>query len=60
MDELPSSIRGLINDLTRTLTASIVHLDDLLLRLDNDSEEFADAWQANGQLERALDFFFQL
>jgi CheY-like chemotaxis protein len=60
MEELPFSIRGLINDLTRTLTASIVHLDDLLLSLDNDSKEFADAWQANGQLERALNFFFQL
>ncbi|MGO9621568.1 MAG: response regulator [Desulfobaccales bacterium] len=60
MEELPSTIRGLINDLTRTLTASIVHLDDLLLKLDNDSEEFCDAWQANGQLERALEFFFEL
>jgi CheY-like chemotaxis protein len=60
MKELPSTIRGLINDLTRTLTASMVHLDDLLLRLDNNSDEFGDAWEANGQLERALQFFFEL
>jgi CheY-like chemotaxis protein len=55
-----STIRGLINDLTRTLTGSMVHMDDLLLRLDNDSGEFDDAWLANQQLERALEFFIEL
>jgi CheY-like chemotaxis protein len=55
-----STIRGLINDLTRTLTGSLVHMDDLLLRLDNDSGEFDDAWLANNQLERALEFFIEL
>ena len=54
------TIRGLINDLTRTLTSSLVHMDDLLLRLDNDSGEFDDAWLANNQLERAFEFFIEL
>jgi CheY-like chemotaxis protein len=35
-------------------------MDDLLLRLDNDSGEFDDAWLANQQLERALEFFIEL
>jgi CheY-like chemotaxis protein len=60
MEEPPSTIRGLINDLTRTLTGSMVHMDDLLLHLDNDSGEFNDAWLANHQLERALEFFVEL
>ena len=60
MEVLPSTIRGLINDLTRTLTGSLVHMDDLLLHLDNDSGEFDDAWLANHQLERALEFFIEL
>lgn len=60
MEALPSIIRGLINDLTRTLTGSLVHMDDLLLHLDNDSEEFDDARLANHQLERALEFFIEL
>jgi CheY-like chemotaxis protein len=60
MESPPSTIRGLINDLTRTLTGSLVHMDDLLLQLDNDSEEFDDAWLANHQLERALEFFIEL
>ena len=60
MEAPPSTIRGLINDLTRTLTGSLVHMDDLLLHLDNDSGEFDDAWLANHQLERALEFFIEL
>ena len=60
MEALPSSIRGLINDLTRTLTGSMVHMDNLLLHLDYDSGECEDAWLANYQLERALEFFIEL
>jgi CheY-like chemotaxis protein len=60
MEEPPPTIRGLINDLTRTLTGSLVHMDDLLLHLDDDSGEFDDAWLANHQLERALEFFIEL
>jgi CheY-like chemotaxis protein len=53
-------IRGLINDLTRTLTGSLVHLDNFLLHLDNDSADSDEAWLANHQLERALEFFIEL
>jgi two-component system, response regulator, stage 0 sporulation protein F len=60
MKNPPTTIRGLINDLTRTLTCSLVHMDDLLLHLNNDSGEFDDAWLANHQLERALEFFIEL
>jgi hypothetical protein len=60
MEEPSFTIRGLINDLTRTLTGSLVHMDNLLLHLDNDSGEFDDAWLANHQLERALEFFIEL
>jgi CheY-like chemotaxis protein len=60
MEAPPSTIRGLINDLTRTLTGSLVHMDDLLLHMNNDSGEFDDAWLANHQLERALEFFIEL
>jgi PleD family two-component response regulator len=35
-------------------------MDDLFLHLDNDSGEFDDAWLANYQLERALEFFIEL
>lgn len=60
MEKPPSTIRGLINDLARTLTASLVHLDDLLLRLDKDTDGFGEAWLTNQQLERALEFFIEL
>jgi CheY-like chemotaxis protein len=60
MEAPQSSIRGLINDLTRTLTGTLVHMDDLLLHLDKDSGVFDDAWLANQQLERALEFFIEL
>jgi CheY-like chemotaxis protein len=60
MEAQPSSIRGLINDLTRTLTGCLVHMDDLLLHLNHDSGDFDDAWLANDQLERALEFFMEL
>jgi hypothetical protein len=60
MEKPYSEIRGLINDLTRTLTASLVHLDNLLLRLNKNNEEFSEAWLANQQLERCLEFFIQL
>jgi CheY-like chemotaxis protein len=54
------TIRGLINDLTRTLTGSLVHMDNLLLHINNDSGEFDEALLANYQLERALEFFIEL
>jgi len=60
MKELLSTIRGLINDLTRTLTASLVHMDDLFVQMENESEGFEDARMANCQLERALEFLLEL
>lgn len=60
MEDVTATIRGLINDLTRTLTASIVHLDDLLLELSANSEEYDDAYLADQQLGRALEFFFEM
>ncbi|MFA5183855.1 MAG: hypothetical protein WC405_21335, partial [Syntrophales bacterium] len=60
MENAPCPMRGLINDLARTLMASMVHFDNLLLQLDHDSEGFGEAWLANQQLQRALEFFFEL
>lgn len=53
-------IRGFINDLTRTLTASLAHLDDLLITLDNDSDEMGSAQLLNDQLSRALEYFLEM
>lgn len=55
-----SAIRGLINDLTRSLTASFVHLDNSLVRIDKNTDTFADIWLANEQLERSLELFLEL
>lgn len=60
MEEPFSRIRGLINDLTLTLSSTIIHIDNLLLTLDRDCEEFDEAWLANGQLEQALTYFIEL
>ncbi|MCK9376358.1 MAG: response regulator [Syntrophobacterales bacterium] len=60
MENAPCPMRGLINDLARTLMATMVHFDNLLLQLDHDSEGFGEAWLANQQLQRALEFFFEL
>jgi len=53
-------IRGLINDLTRTLAASLIHLDDLLLDLDKKSAFFDHAVLLDQQLGRALEFFLEM
>jgi CheY-like chemotaxis protein len=53
-------MRGLLNDLAHTLMGSMLHFDNLLLLLDHGSEEFDEAWLANQQLQRALEFFFEL
>ncbi|MFI5140449.1 MAG: response regulator [Sphingobacteriales bacterium] len=60
MDQTFSTIRGLINDLVRPLTAAMVHLDDLLLNFDQDLNEYDDALLANQQLGRALKYFFEI
>lgn len=53
-------IRGLINDLTRTLAASLIHLDDLLLDLDKNSSFIDHAVLLDQQLGRALEFFLEM
>lgn len=55
-----SVIRGLINDLTRSLTASFVHLDNSLLIIDKNTDTSAEIWLANEQLERSLELFLEL
>lgn len=60
MDELLFIIRELINDLTRTLSSAMVHLDDLLLRINMNSDEYDDALMATDQLGRAFELFIEL
>jgi len=60
MDEKFPSLRGLINDLVRTITAAIVHMDDLLLNFDRNLEEFDDALLADEQLSMALEYLLEL
>jgi CheY-like chemotaxis protein len=60
MEKAPCPMRGLLNDLAHTLMGSMLHFDNLLLLLDYGSEGFDEAWLANQQLQRALEFFFEL
>ena len=60
MGKSTDNIRGLINDLTRTLSRSLVHMDNLLLQMDNNSDDFNEALLANDQLERSLEYFIEL
>jgi CheY-like chemotaxis protein len=60
MDEKYPSPRGLINDLVRTITAAIVHMDDMLLNSDRNLEEFDDAILADEQLCMALRYLIEL
>jgi CheY-like chemotaxis protein len=60
MDEKYPSPRGLINDLVRTITAAIVHMDDMLLNFDSNLEEYDDAVLADEQLCMALGYLIEL
>jgi len=60
MDEKYPSPRGLINDLVRTITAAIVHMDDMLLNFDNNLQEYDDAMLADEQLSMALRYVIEL
>jgi hypothetical protein len=53
-------IRGLINDLLRTLSASLVHVDDLIMKLERNSDGFPDAILTNEQLSRSIELFLEL
>ncbi len=53
-------IRGLINDLTRSLSGAIVHIDDSFMVLDKQSHAFDDICLTNEQLSRSLELFLEL
>jgi hypothetical protein len=53
-------IRGLINDLLRSLSAALVHLDDLIIKMDRHSEIFQEVCLTNEQLERSVEVFLEL
>lgn len=60
MEMEASLLKGLFNDLTRTLLSSAIMLDDLHLQLPQDSEPYDSWWLANEQLKRAIEFFLEL
>lgn len=60
MENHSSIIRGLINDLLRTLSASLVHVDDLIMKLERSSDGFPDAILTNEQLSRSIELFLEL
>lgn len=60
MENEASLLKGLFNDLTRTLLSSAILLDDLHLQLGQDSELYDSWWLANEQLKRAVEFFLEL
>jgi CheY-like chemotaxis protein len=60
MENRSSIIRGLINDLMHSLTAALVHVDDLIMKIDKNSENFSDAWLTNEQLGRSIELFLEL
>jgi len=60
MSELSSTMKGLFNDLTRTLFSSVIYLDDLHIHIERDSDGFDDWWLATEQLKRAIEFYLEL
>ena len=60
MEAHSSIIRGLINDLLRALSASLVHVDDLIMKLERSSDGFLDAMLTNEQLSRSIELFLDL
>jgi Mg2+ and Co2+ transporter CorA len=60
MENQPSLIRGLINDLLRSLSAALVHVDDLIMKIEKNAEGFSDAILTNEQLSRSIELFLEL
>ncbi|MFA4904530.1 MAG: hypothetical protein WC600_17485 [Desulfobaccales bacterium] len=60
MEDYSGHIRGLINDLLRSLSSALIHLDDLMLKIDRDSDMFPDVCMTNEQLERSVEVFVEL
>jgi hypothetical protein len=59
-EEDSAMMKGLFNDLNRTLFSSAIFLDDLHLNLQPHSEVYDAWWLANEQLKRAIEFFLEL
>ena len=60
MENHSSIIRRLINDLLRSLSAALVHVDDLIMRIERNSDEYSDAILTNEQLSRSIEIFLNL
>lgn len=60
MENKASILKGLFNDLTRTLLSSAIVLDDLHLQLQQDSEPYESWWLANEHLKRAIELFLEM
>jgi hypothetical protein len=60
MEEQSSIIRSLINDILRSLSAALVHVDDLILKINKNSDEFSDVILTNEQLSRSVELFLDL
>jgi CheY-like chemotaxis protein len=54
------AIRGLINDLARSLTSSLIHLDNLMIDVDENNVISDELCLANDQLEQSLHYFLEL
>lgn len=60
MEDHSSSMRGIINDLLRSLSAALLHTDDLIMKIERDSVGFSDAILTNQQLSRSIELFLEL
>jgi hypothetical protein len=60
MHNYPLHIRALINDLLRSLSAALVHLDDLIIKMDRNSEIFQEVCLTDEQLGRSVEIFLEL
>jgi len=57
---IKSKIRGLFNDLTRSLLASAIYMDDLSLQIEEDSEAYYNWWNVNTQINQAIKYYLEL
>ena len=60
MENHSSIIRRLINDLLRSLSAALIHVDDLIMKIEKNSDKFSDAMFTNKQLSRSVELFLDL
>ena len=60
MEKHSSILRGLVNDLLRSLSAALVHVDDLIMKVERNSDLFPDAILTNEQLSRSIELFLDL